>query len=138
MTQTSNDRLSLAKVRMRFVFERLRTSGGDQEQRQGIKQKLKGLPVSLRSNGLAVVAARLAADNDIYIGDNLLTHWLLRECPLFRGVAPDFDNKNPKIQALVRWCMEMSRLEYEAVQQEALRLMEQSKLIAEALWPEKK
>ncbi|MCF6188078.1 MAG: type III-B CRISPR module-associated protein Cmr5 [Desulfobulbaceae bacterium] len=139
MTGPGKERTSLGQQRMRFVYERFTRSGVSKDDAKTLKQVLKGLPVSLRTNGLAVVTARLAADRDVYAGEYLLAEWLLKECPLFAGMAPQFrDNKSSGLQRLMAWCMEMSRLEYEAVQQESMRLAEQAKLIAEALWPEKK
>lgn len=139
MTGTGKERTSLEQQRMRFVYERFTRSGVSKDDADTMKRALKGLPVSLRINGLAVVTARLAADRNVYVGEHLLAEWLLNECPLFVGVAPRSpDNNRSGLQLLMAWSMGMSRLEYEAVQQESMRLMEQAKLIAEALWPEEK
>jgi hypothetical protein len=134
MTEINEERISLDQQRMRFVYELLLGSKVDQN---SLKQTLKGLPVSLRTNGLAVVTARLATEKNLYVGENLLVNWLLEKCPLFTGMVPENRKHNRnELQLLMQWCMEMSRLEYEAVQQESMRLLEQAKLVAEALWPE--
>ena len=117
------------RQRMSFLYQRLasigKTSGKD------LKTRLKGMPVALRTSGLAVVAAQLNASDcpeDKRIGD-LLAPWLLTHATVFSG-----EKQGEKMRDLLEQCVQASRLEYEAAQQEALRLMEQAKLLALALW----
>ncbi len=134
-TGHSNTRLSLDRERMRFVYKVL--SGYDttlaDKRKTALRQQLRGLPVDLRTNGLATMVASLSAAKDQLIGEKILASWLLGRCP----ALPDGAGTTGKVnnRALVRRCMECSRLEYLALQQEAVCVMEQAKLLSEALWP---
>ncbi len=116
--------------RMRFLYKRFESIGS--ETGEDLKTRLKGTPVAIRASGLAVVAAQLAASANAEdsIIRSLLAEWLLTRATIFAG-----DKQGEGIKDLLARCVQSSRLEYEAAQQEALRLMEQAKLLAAALWP---
>jgi len=114
--------------RMRFLYNRFASIGG--KTGENLKIRLKGEPVAIRSSGLAVVAAQRAASTnseDRIIGS--LLEWLLGPAKVFAH-----EGKGEEMRDLLEQCVNASRLEYEAAQQEALRLMEQAKLLAAALW----
>ncbi len=125
------------RMRMHFLYKRFQDIGP--QTGENLKVRLKGMPVALRSSGLAVVAARLAASPDsgrdrtvdAMIAD-LLAEWLLENTMVFAGQEKQ---GTTGIRALLHHCVEAGRLEYEAAQQEASRLLEQAKLLAAALWP---
>jgi len=121
------DRLSLTQERMRFLHNELHEVASGKE----LKQKLRGLPVALRTNGLGVLLAQLAASSDKNekLAGGLLSRWLIEKYPP-AGNAGQANIKN----LLVR-CLEATRMEYESLQHESMALLEQAKLIAEALWP---
>ncbi len=115
--------------RMRFLYKRFASIGDSTG--KDLKTRLKGEPVAIRTSGLAVVAAQRAASTnseDRIIG-SLLAEWLLEHARVFAK-----ENKGEGLRDLLEQCVNASRLEYEAAQQEALRLMEQAKLLAAALW----
>ncbi len=128
----SKNRQDLKQERMRFAYQVL--SGYVKKTREKeLAAALKSLPISLRQNGLATVAARMAAGENQDLGDNLLGRWLLQECPVLQGVQPQ--NGSTSMKTLVGWCLDMDRGTYQAVQNEAMLLLEQAKLIGAALWP---
>ncbi len=126
------------RERMRFLYGQFQNIGS--RTGEELKTRLKGVPVALRASGLAVVAAQLAASPDSpgegsrvvdgMIAD-LLAEWLLENTSIFSGQA---GGSGRPIRNLLQHCVLAGRLEYEAAQQEALRLMEQAKLLAAALW----
>lgn len=128
----SKNRRNLKQARMRFVYQVLSGYAKNPKEKE-LAAALKSLPISLRQNGLATVAARMAAEKNQYLGDNLLGRWLLKECPVLQGMQPQTNNTS--MRALVDWCLKMDRSGYQVVQNEAMLLLEQAKLIGAALWP---
>ncbi len=127
---------SLQRIRMRFAYERLNGLTGGKD----IKAKLKGLPVALRMNGLAVVGAQLCASSEYKhraIG-KILAEWLLDGCPVKPLTSMGIPSRDNPLKTLLDACISAKRTEYEAAQAEALAFLEQAKLIAEALWAEDK
>jgi len=125
---------SLQRMRMQFAYKGLKDLAGGKE----IKARLKGLPVALRMNGLAVVGAQLCASSeykDRAIGE-MLAEWLLEGCLVNPFTRKGGSPKNKPLKSLLEACISAKRTEYEAAQAEALAFLEQAKLIAEALWPE--
>ena len=135
MTDNTIQERSLARIRMKYAYEYLknRTSGDE------IKTRLKGLPVEMRMNGLAVVGAKLCASTEYKekIIGKMLAEWLLEKCPSspFK-TKTSLEQQNNPLKQLLDLCIKANRFEYEAAQVEALTFLEQAKLIAEALWPE--
>ena len=128
----SKNRQDLKQERMRFAYQVLSGYVKNPKKKE-LAAALKSLPISLRQNGLATVAARMAAEENRSLGDSLLGKWLLRECPVLQGMQPQVDNTS--MRALIDWCLKMDRRTYQAVQNEAMQLLEQAKLIGAALWP---
>ncbi len=134
--QDNTGRLSLKRLRMRFVYGILSRYDNDLPgtRKKELGRELKGLPISLRVNGLATLAARMAADGNEYLGNNLLGRWLLEECPTLQGIRSQ-KIEGISMKSLVAWSLAMTRTEYQVVQKEAMQLLEQAKLIGAALWP---
>ncbi|RLB92756.1 MAG: hypothetical protein DRH50_09115 [Deltaproteobacteria bacterium] len=125
---------SLQRLRMQFAYNELKEKSGGKD----IKARLKGLPVALRMNGLAVVGAQLCASSeykDRAIGE-MLAEWLLKECPINLFTKKGGPSRDRPLKRLLEACISAKRTEYEAAQMEALAFLEQAKLIAEALWSE--
>ncbi len=130
------ERRSLQRMRMQFAYKELKGLAGGND----IKAELKGLPVALRMNGLAVVGAQLCASSEYKhkkIG-KILAEWLLEECPVKPLTKIGSPHKDKPLKKLLDACISAKRTEYEAAQAEALAFLEQAKLIAEALWAEDK
>ena len=128
------NRLSLTRKRMRFLYDKL---DGYSEGRK-LKTKLQGMPVALRINGLAVILTGLASatDHSERFITAILVHWLLQEYDIIpQEKQQELTRGQPNIQHLLFHCLNASRIEYETLQHESMALLEQAKLIAEALWP---
>ena len=125
---------SLQRERMQFIHGELGSKKNEK-----LKQRLKELPVMLRTNGLATVSALLTAgeSSDGIIAD-MLTRWLLDKTPIFSKPTEQIEqtgSSNARTR-LINQCMDATMPEYELMQMEALAFLEQAKLMVEALWPE--
>lgn len=138
MTELNSDNRgrSLNRIRMQYLYAELQGVTRSKE----LLSKLKELPVTLRTNGLATISAQLNASSESkdQIVCNLLARWLLVKCP----VMPWQKSEDEKLHdaalrsMLLHRCMHAGHLEYETAQTEALLFLEQTKLIAAALWTE--
>ncbi|MBL8470792.1 MAG: hypothetical protein KF778_19810 [Rhodocyclaceae bacterium] len=105
------------------------------EFRKEITQRLKGLPVQMRSQGLANTLALLMADDKFHVAvlAEILARWLLEKSPL----RPLPETGGPAHwgapRRLLDACVKARRIEYAWAQIEAIALMDQLKLFAGAL-----
>jgi hypothetical protein len=98
---------------------------------------VKGLPVSLRTLGLTVLLAMLIRGNSAHEREliHILSRWLLEKAPQ-RPLSQWFTESQGEDvgKLLLRACLKADRASYLAAQTEALALLEQVKLFAEALY----
>ncbi len=118
---------SIKQRRMEFAYEQLNNFGNKKE----IATRLKGLPIAIRMNGLAVVVAQFSSSDEIRPIGKMLSKWLLKECPM--NTFPKQTEDNANIKKLLELCIQAIRTEYAAAQQEAIAFLDCAKLIAEAL-----
>lgn len=116
-------------TRARFCYDHV--AGWDSNWKDKAKARVEGLPVELRSQGLLVTLATLMSEGDE--GSRVsqaLALWLLKDSPhkLFgtrdKGSAKD----------LLEACLQADRATYAAAQKEALILVGQIKVYANALY----
>lgn len=119
----------LGRSRSLFVFERARS--WSENDCKAVTARAQGLPVALRSQGLVVTMARLAANEDkdtaSRILKGMLLAWLTVENPYF-GLKGRANTTKEFLELL----MTVDRAAYLAVQREALALAERIKLISKA------
>jgi hypothetical protein len=72
----------LVKRRAEFALDAVNSLAGDRA-----KQRLKGLPVELRTLGLLQTTALLASDQALRPLANHLAQWLLEKCPMKALIA---------------------------------------------------
>lgn len=127
MSARGND---LGRKRTLFVFERARRWPGGKERKE-ITALAQGLPVTLRSQGLVVTMASLAAKEKTANRtlNDMLFRWLTEQNP-WLGVA----GTAATIGEFVEELMTKDRSAYLAVQREALALAERIKLISKAFF----
>ena len=118
---------SIKQRRMEFAYEQLSKFSNKKE----IATRLKGLPIAIRMNGLAVIVAQFSSSDEIRPIGKMLSKWLLKECPM--NTFPKQTEDNANIKKLLELCIQAIRTEYAAAQQEAIAFLECAKLIAEAL-----
>jgi len=121
---------SIKQRRMEFAYEQLSRVINKKE----IATRLKGLPIAIRMNGLAVVGAQFSSSDEIRPIGKMLSKWLLKECPM--NIFSEQRNKTEEdanIKRLLELCIKATRTEYAAAQQEAIAFLDCAKLIAEAL-----
>ncbi len=124
MSTRGND---LGRERSRFVFDQARKWRG--REAEEITSLAQGLPVTLRSQGLVVTMARLAAkDNNASATLNdMIFQWLSKHCP-WLGVGADSATPRELLETL----MGAERASYLAAQREAMALSERIKLLSKA------
>ena len=98
-------------------------------------QRVKGLPVQIRAQGLMQTLAVLMADDKPQVrrlGD-VTGRWLLEDAP-YRALSEATGTDTwSHSRRLLEACMKASRLEYAWAQQEAILLLDQIKIYADAL-----
>jgi hypothetical protein len=96
--------------------------------------RLKGLPVEVRTGGLGTAVAVLLREGgrDSGLLAGMLAEWLLRRSP---RRLPGFDDARGHADGrrLLELLARADALDYRAAQREALALLEQAKLLADAL-----
>ena len=130
--------VDLERKRSLFALERVEAWREDpsDELARNAATLTQGLPVALRSQGLLVVSARLAAKTHTKDAEHqvlaALMDWLGGdECPLDLLQGADSGSKDDYFRAL----RQMEPSAYRAAQREALHLAERLKLFASALKP---
>ncbi len=102
-------------------------------------QRVKGLPVQVRTQGLTVTLATLLREDTVQsrrLAD-VLGRWLLKDAP-HRSLDETGPEKWSPARRLLDACIKAERSAYLAAQVEALFVLEQLKLFAEALDKEEK
>lgn len=124
-------REDLTRLRARFVMERIGGWGGRSWVNEAV-QRVKSLPVQIRSQGLTVAVAVLLREGGASAEiARILAEWLFTGAP----VKPLGAGGGAKTgQALLRASVEADRPSYLAAQREALGLLEELKLLADALY----
>ncbi len=99
-------------------------------------QRVKGLPVQIRTQGLMQTLAVLMADDKPHVRrlGEVTGRWLLEDAP-YRALSEASSNSGTwsHSRRLLEACMKASRLEYVWAQQEAIQLLDQIKIYADAL-----
>jgi len=116
---------SLKQERIRFAYERIKSLLNIYGEE--LVTKLKGLPVSLRLSGLSTLVAQLMAGKALERSIlKVISDWLLKETPVnpFRGQFND----------LLEACVKADMVSHGQACEETLALLEEAKLIAEALY----
>ncbi|MBF0108891.1 MAG: hypothetical protein HQL76_06940 [Magnetococcales bacterium] len=113
------------RERNRLIYDKVSSWKRDQEK---AVQRVRGLPVRLRTQGLVMVVADLIRGGDP-CDDRMLE--ILAEGLLGRTPSSNFLD-------LLKECIEADRGGYLKMQHEAMVLMEQTKVLAEALWANQK
>ena len=134
---------SLRHQRARFAYERIREWPAPSA--RAAAARAKGLPIQLRTQGLGTTVAMLtnqASDRDgpeddaaLLVG--LLADWLLRESPRQpfgeRERGDTAKNAREWRLELLDACCRSDRATYMAAQAEALALLEEVKILTQAL-----
>lgn len=128
---TSHD---LRAARARFAYDE--AAGWKKDVRKPTTQRVKGLPVQMRTQGLMQTLAVLMADDREYVRHlaEVTGKWLLFEAP-YRALQ-EAGSAQPHwgyARRLLESCMKASRLEYAWAQLEAIQLLDQIKIYADAL-----
>ena len=98
--------------------------------------KVKGLPVALRAQGLAVTMASLICSEEAHQERIALSlaKWLLEESPIKSLVVFNSGTGSDTLpRRLLKACIDADRPAYQAAQTEALAFLDRLKLFAEAL-----
>ncbi len=133
--ETQDRRDNLSRLRAKFVMKRIEPWRGEKWCKEAVT-RIKSLPVQIRSQGLTVGLAVLLREGgpSVTIG-NILGDWLLGSerdtFPVKVLAAPD-GTKDCK--ALLRAVVAADRPSYLAAQREALGLLDELKLLADALY----
>ncbi|SER20069.1 CRISPR-associated protein (Cas_Cmr5) [Solimonas aquatica] len=120
----------LRASRARFCYDEVAAWAG-KPWRQEAAQRVKGLPVQVRTQGLVVTLAMLMADDKTYTRHlaDLLANWLLTAAP-YRALRGE---GGATALTLLEACSKAPRVEYAAAQREAILLLQQLKIFADAL-----
>jgi hypothetical protein len=129
---TAGAREGLDRKRARAAYELVQDHIERWEESE--RNHIKGLPVQLRTQGLAIVVATLLADTkrvsrDVNEG---VAGWLGTVLPEL-VVERRADSNAPRAADLLRASVKLGRTEYLAVQREALAFLEDVKLFTDAL-----
>jgi hypothetical protein len=127
------ERRDLTLQRTRYCYDEVQS--WHHSWKHDAAQRVKGLPVAIRMQGLMVVLATLMSENRPYARHlaDALARWLMvevRSTPL-RGVDPT----EAGARQLLDKCRGASRAEYLAAESEAVLFFDQIKLYADALVP---
>jgi hypothetical protein len=119
----------LPRERARFVAEAVERWRSESFAAKAAK-RCQSLPVQVRAQGLTIaVALLLRGEREDRAVADLLATWLLREAPARTLQAAD----TPSARALLRAVTQADRASYLGAQHEALRLLDQLKLLSDAL-----
>jgi len=91
----------------------------------------KGLPVMLRSQGVAVAVATLNKERKTQPLAENIARWLLEDAPV-KTLKPDESRRAAPVRKLLAACAKVDRTAYRVAQREALALAEMIKIYAEA------
>ena len=122
-----SERNHLWRARARFAFEAVENWGS---WKKDATQRVKGLPVQLRTQGLPVTIATLLREDKVNTRElaHLIARWVMDEAP-----HKPLPKQKPQAKDLLEACIRADRASYMAAQTEALSLLEQVKLFADAL-----
>lgn len=104
--------------------------------RKEATQRVKGLPIAIRTQGLMVVVATLMREERAHsrrLGEALAA-WLIVAAPI--NPLQRTDTKSTSPRQLLEACRTLSRAEYLALESEAVLFFDQIKLYADA-WASK-
>ena len=121
----------MSRQRNRFVY-RWVVSLTEREQKE-VAALAQGLPVTLRSQGLAVTIARLFSsdNNSSQLLSRLFLEWLTQSAGEF---LPSLSGSRKNQAEFLEAVLEMDRPDYLAFQREAMAFSEQVKLITKAVY----
>ncbi|MDX1982668.1 MAG: type III-B CRISPR module-associated protein Cmr5 [Bryobacteraceae bacterium] len=119
---------NLSRARARFAFDEVER--WPKNWRDDATQRVRSLPVQVRTQGLPVVLAILLREDKSHSRElaGLISRWVLKEAPRRLLIA---DSQGA--QALLAACLKADRQAYLAAQAEALAILEMVKLFADAL-----
>ncbi len=112
--------------RIQFLYKKLSSIIAflSSEEKEKFINKLKSLPIAVRINGLATVAAHLKGSDmdDIY---EMMKEWFLEKSPqkILHDNSQDF----------IKLCIQLNAQQYLLLQREAQLFFEDAKLLAEAI-----
>jgi hypothetical protein len=130
MSQNDENR-DLALVRARYGFNVVRD--WREQWRKDAAQRVKGLPVAIRTQGLMIAVAMLMREDKAaarQLADRL-ANWLLEEAP--HGPLRSSARGEASGRRLLEVCMKASRGDYLAAEREAILFFDQVKIYADAL-----
>lgn len=123
---------NLQQQRMQRAYAAVKAWPEDEKKNKELTQRVKGLPVALRTQGLAVTLATLMKNQRAL--SEALAQWLLVECPHRPLDVPDARQQRISLDVqLLDAAVRSSRPAYLAAQAEALAFLEHVKRFAEAL-----
>jgi hypothetical protein len=124
---------SLSRNRAAYAYSRLHNI--PKETIEKIQQRLKGLPIQVRTQGLSIAFAVLASDDSRVPRDliELIIGWLLHEESPVKSILPIKSADQNRKPEFFRWCMESDSASYRAVQREAISFLETAKVISAAI-----
>ncbi len=126
--------LSLAAARARYAYDNV--ADWSEKWCKDANQRVKGLPVQVRTQGLMVSIALLMNEdtNQSRKLAALLADWLLRQAPVQILPWTGHAGNGPTGRDLLEACAKGARMPVLAAQREAIAILEQVKLYAQALW----
>lgn len=128
----------VSRARAAYAFGQLQNVSRKEE----VAQRLKGLPIQIRTQGLSTALALLIADADradTRRVRDLLVGWFMSSRSRCRTTGlrqqlHGIEDKGKAALEMLRWCVETAdNAAYRAVQAEALAFLQQAKILAEAL-----
>lgn len=121
----------LPRMRAKFVMERIGGWNGQSWKSEAVT-RVKSLPVQIRSQGLTVGIAVLLREGSASAEiAKILAEWLFGGAPVRPLGAPSGSKTG---QALLRAAVDADRASYLAAQREALGLLDELKLLSDALY----
>lgn len=132
---------SLKRLRAKFVYDEVRSWGRLRNTAGKAATRAKGLPVQVRTQGLGTTVAMLMHQarrqeekkTDAGMLAEVLAKWLLDACPR-RPFADVEVGGDDRVRVLLDACMRADRACYAAAQNEALAVLEDVKVLAQALY----
>jgi CRISPR-associated protein Cmr5 len=126
--------LSLVAARARYAYDDV--ANWSEKWSKEANKRVKGLPVQVRTQGLMVSIAMLMSE-DTHQSRKLaalLADWLLRQAPVQVLPWTGHAGSRPTERELLDACSKGAHIPMLAAQREAIAILEQVKLYAQALW----
>lgn len=122
--------VDMAQRRIEYAFRKV--SEWPPGRRRTYANRVQGLPIELRNQGLVVVVATLKKDGHAALAESI-SRWLLEEAPTHPLRRWESSATGDPIRRLLGACVAADRPSYLAAQAEALALAEHIKRFAGAL-----